>query len=204
MNLSTGHPRCNVQLLWYHRAIKGGFCSPRSRKLGKSRKNLWIVDALVKAGLLCLNYPHTANLNFHSEFTFDVSCSVFESHQCFCTKELSCLPYKNQNKSLTLSSLAGKFKFAAWWEFILRVSSTKPPLWSCTDENIAFVCFLIPASVNDTNLESWLYLLLTYWLQHQCWTCTTLAVKNELFLISLQSGSHLRLLLTAKVLWNKG
>ena len=178
----------------------------------KVEKNLWIVDALVKAGLGGRNsyvwiipiQQIWISFSCHSEFTFDVSYSVFESHQCFCSKELSCLPYKNQNKSVTLSSLAGKFKFAAWWEFILRVSSTKPPLWSCTDENIAFVCFLIPASVNDTNLESWLYLLLTYWLQHQCWTCTTLAVKNELFLISLQSGSHLRLLLTAKVLWNKG
>ena len=30
----------------------------------------------------------------------------------FCSEELSCLPYKNQNKSLSLSSLVGKFKYA--------------------------------------------------------------------------------------------
>ena len=36
----------------------------------------------------------------------------------FCSEELSFLPYKNQNKSLTVSSLAGKFKFAVWWEFV--------------------------------------------------------------------------------------
>ena len=30
----------------------------------------------------------------------------------FCNKER--LPYKNQNQSLTLSSLVGKFKFAVW------------------------------------------------------------------------------------------
>ena len=30
----------------------------------------------------------------------------------FCSEELSCLPYKNQNKSLTLSFLLGKIKFA--------------------------------------------------------------------------------------------
>ena len=30
----------------------------------------------------------------------------------FCSEELSCLPYKNQNKSLTLSFGEGKFKFA--------------------------------------------------------------------------------------------
>ena len=30
----------------------------------------------------------------------------------FCSEELSCLPYKNQNKSITLSFGEGKFKFA--------------------------------------------------------------------------------------------
>ena len=30
----------------------------------------------------------------------------------FCSKELSSLPFKNQNKSLALSYLVGKFKFA--------------------------------------------------------------------------------------------
>ena len=44
----------------------------------------------------------------------------------FCSEELSCLPCKNQNKSLNLSS--GKLKFAVWWEFIQRVSFTQPPL----------------------------------------------------------------------------
>ena len=34
------------------------------------------------------------------------------------------------NKNLTLISLAGKFKFVVLWEFILRVSSTEPPLIS--------------------------------------------------------------------------
>ena len=46
---------------------------------------------------------------------FKDSPSQFLSHwelaeQVFCSEELSFLPYKNQNKSLTLSSLSGKIK----------------------------------------------------------------------------------------------
>ena len=33
----------------------------------------------------------------------------------FCSEQLSCLPYKDQNKGPTLGSLIGKFKFAVWW-----------------------------------------------------------------------------------------
>ena len=40
----------------------------------------------------------------------------------FCSEELSCLPYKNQNKSLNLSSLAGKFKFAIYTQGFLPPS----------------------------------------------------------------------------------
>ena len=59
------------------------------------------------------------------EFSFPVTLclpfkncpSQFLSHlelaePAFCSEELSCFHYKNQNKSLTLSSLLGKFKFA--------------------------------------------------------------------------------------------
>jgi hypothetical protein len=48
---------------------------------------------------------------------FKLSFSVFDwelAEPVFCSEALTCLPYKNQNKSLTLSSLLGKFKFALW------------------------------------------------------------------------------------------
>ena len=51
-------------------------------------------------------------------YTF-LTPSQFLSHwelaePLFCSEKLSCLPYKNQNKSLTFSSLVEKFKFAVW------------------------------------------------------------------------------------------
>ena len=66
---------------------------------------------------------NTANLNFLflscCVYLFKTCPSQFLSHwelaePVFCSEELSCLPYKNQNQSLTFSSLAGKFKFAVW------------------------------------------------------------------------------------------
>ena len=38
----------------------------------------------------------------------------------FCSEELSCLPYKNHNKSLTLSFREGKFKFAVLWGLFIK------------------------------------------------------------------------------------
>ena len=63
----------------------------------------------------------TENLNFLylSLFAYDSkndSSQFFSSwkssaESVFCSEELSCLPYKNQNKSLTLSFGEVKFKF---------------------------------------------------------------------------------------------
>ena len=63
-----------------------------------------------------INSHHTANL---CDYLFKKCLSQFLSNwelaePVFSTEELSCLPYKNPNKSLTLSSLARKFKFAVW------------------------------------------------------------------------------------------
>ena len=47
--------------------------------------------------------------------------STWESAEpVFCCKELSCLPYKNQNKSLALSFGEGKFKFAVLWGLFIK------------------------------------------------------------------------------------
>ena len=83
--------------------------------------------------------PHyTANLNFLflSHFVylwknwFSQFFSNWESAEpVFCSKELSCLPYKNQNKSLTLSFGEGKFKFAVLQGFLNPFfHCTGPPL----------------------------------------------------------------------------
>ena len=47
---------------------------------------------------------------------------MVKTHHCavFCSEELSCLPYKNPNKSLTLSSWEGKFKFAVLWGLCIK------------------------------------------------------------------------------------
>jgi hypothetical protein len=71
----------------------------------------------------------TANLNFIflSIFVYLVknSSSQFFSNwkstePVFCSEELSCLPYKNQNKSLTLSFCEGKYKFAVLWGLFIK------------------------------------------------------------------------------------
>ena len=64
---------------------------------------------------LSINSHHTAKLNFLFLSLFKKCPSQFLSHWelaeiVFSSEELSCLPYK----SLTLSSLAVKFKFAVW------------------------------------------------------------------------------------------
>ena len=66
---------------------------------------------------LCIN-SHL-NLLFLSlcVYIFKKCPSQFLIHwePVFCSEELSCLPYKNQNqKNLIRSTLAGKLKFAAW------------------------------------------------------------------------------------------
>ena len=43
----------------------------------------------------------------------------------FCSEELSFLPYKNQNKSLTLSFGEGKFKLKNWCHTNLGVNTTE-------------------------------------------------------------------------------
>ena len=53
-------------------------------------------------------------------YLFKNGPSQFSSHwesaePVFCSEELSSLPCKNQNKSLTLSYYVGKFKFAVFW-----------------------------------------------------------------------------------------
>ena len=76
MNLSTGHPRCNVQLLWYHRAIKGGFCSPRSRKLGKSRKKPMNCRRLLKLASVEETLMFELSPYSKFEFLFPVTLSL--------------------------------------------------------------------------------------------------------------------------------
>jgi len=72
---------------------------------------------------------HTANLNFLflSLFVYllkNCSSQFFSNWESaepvFCSEELSCLPYKNQNKSLTLSFGEGKFKFAVLWGLFIK------------------------------------------------------------------------------------
>ena len=52
----------------------------------------------------------------HSVFTFLTTGSQLSP--VFCSEELSSLPCKNQNKSLSFSYLTEKFKFAVWWDHI--------------------------------------------------------------------------------------
>ena len=76
---------------------------------------------------LYINSHYAANLNFlfcHSVFTFLRSVLL-----SFWVKGVSWASFFAvvflTKKSLTLSSLGREFKFAVWWEFILRVSSTE-------------------------------------------------------------------------------
>ena len=71
----------------------------------------------------------TANLNFLflSLFVYllkNCSSQFFSNWKSaepvFCCEELSCLPYKNQNKSLNLSFGEGKFKFAVLWGLFIK------------------------------------------------------------------------------------
>ena len=73
--------------------------------------------------LLCINSHHIANLNFLflSLFVYLFKNCPFQflSHweldePVFCSEELSCLHYKTQTKSVTLSLLPEKFKFALY------------------------------------------------------------------------------------------
>jgi len=74
---------------------------------------------------LCVCSHHTANLNFLflslCIYLFKNFPSQFFSHwksaePVFCSEDLSNLHCKNQNKSLPLSYLVGKFKFVVCWE----------------------------------------------------------------------------------------
>ena len=47
-------------------------------------------------------------------------CHWKSAKPVFYSEELSCLPYKNQNKSLTLSFREGKFKFAVLWGLFIK------------------------------------------------------------------------------------
>ena len=60
----------------------------------------------------------------------------------FSSEELSCLPYKNQNKSKTLSSWEGKFKFALFWGFFIKqfFHCTGPPLQKQRSRNTPQRC----------------------------------------------------------------
>ena len=78
---------------------------------------------------------HRANLNFLCltlcAYLFKNCPSQLLSYwevaqPVFCSEELSCLPYKNQNKSLNLSSLAGNLLYGE--NLHTRVSSPEPPL----------------------------------------------------------------------------
>jgi hypothetical protein len=99
-----------------------GYASLGPKKLGVL---LHKFEKLVKGGSveerLYKKLHSTANLNFLflSLFVYllkNCSSQFFSNWKSaepvFCSEELSCLPYKNQNKSLTLSFGEGKFKFA--------------------------------------------------------------------------------------------
>ena len=70
----------------------------------------------------------TANLNFLflSLFVYLLkNCSSqffsnWTAEPVFCSEELSCLPNKNQHKSLTLSFGEGKFKLAVLWGLFIK------------------------------------------------------------------------------------
>ena len=79
---------------------------------------------------LCMCSHHTANLNFLflslCVYLFKNCPSQFLSHwdsaePVFCSEELGSLTYKNQNNSLILSYLVGKFKFAVCWDHINKL-----------------------------------------------------------------------------------
>ena len=60
----------------------------------------------------------------------------------FCSEELSSLPWKNQNKSLSFSYLVGKFKFAAWWDHI-HTQAFLPPANFISSIILFLLIFLI-------------------------------------------------------------
>ena len=82
---------------------------------------------------------HTANLNclllLFCVYLFKNCPLKFFSHQesaepVFCSKELSSHPCKNQNKSLTLSYLLGKFKFTVCSTPAFTKDWPSFPVWS--------------------------------------------------------------------------
>ena len=110
-----------------------------------------------------LRSHHTANLNFLflSLFVYllkNCSSQFFSNWKSaepvFCSEELSCLPYKNQNKSLTLSFGEGKFKFAVLWGLFTK------PFFHCPGPPL-----------NITNL--WKYSEKTQIPCFQNWCCDT-------------------------------
>ena len=83
----------------------------------------WLVKVAQRKKRLCICSHHTANLKFLflslCVYLFKNCPFQFLSHwesadPVFC----SSLPCKNQNKSLTLSYLVGKFKFPVRWDHI--------------------------------------------------------------------------------------
>jgi len=66
------------------------------------------------------SFPVTLCLPF-KELFFSVFSNWESAEPVFCSEELSCLPYKNQNKSLTLSFGEGKFKFAVLWGLFMKL-----------------------------------------------------------------------------------
>ena len=80
-------------------------------KIYKSSKNNHQLSMAWWKKLLCINYHHTTNLNFIFLLPwvqlFKKCPSQFLiywelAEPVFCSEELSCLPYKNQNKSLSV------------------------------------------------------------------------------------------------------
>ena len=111
-----------------HKSIVTGdsflLCHISNHKSWTSHFNLYCLHVRVKVAWWkkCLYVHcshHTANFLFLSlcVYLFKNCPSKFLSHwesaeTVFCREELGSLPCKNQNKSLTLGYLVGKFKFA--------------------------------------------------------------------------------------------
>ena len=83
-----------------------------------------------KGGLVEETLAFSPYSKFKFSFPVTLSFSVLSPRELaepvFSSEELSCLPYKNLNKSLTLSFLSEKFNFAYGENLYPNISSTEP------------------------------------------------------------------------------
>ena len=146
-NLRFGHQLFSIIRQYKHRnPIIGYKAKPQCIKLGLNLEKPHQERFINKGGSVVETITLTIQHNFFFFYLFK-NCPQFFSHwelsePVFCSEELNCRPYKNQNKSLTLSSLAGKFKFAVWSEFIC-IKEFLPPRPNVTREVIRCENFVV-------------------------------------------------------------